>query len=73
VVAKDNAEPPPAQEPRQALFTVKERHAAKVFAVELKQVEGVHHGLGDGAPTVELVENGDTIRPAHHCLAVECE
>jgi hypothetical protein len=39
---------------------------AKILTVKLKQVEGVQHGLGDGATTVERVEDRDTIRTAYH-------
>jgi hypothetical protein len=46
---------------------------AEILAVELQEVEGVQHGLGDGAAPVERVEDGDTIRTADHGLAVERE
>jgi len=52
VVAQHDAEPATAQKPRQPLLAVAQRHAAEVLAVELQEVEGVQHGLGDGATTV---------------------
>jgi hypothetical protein len=54
-------------------LTVEEWHVPKILTVKLKQVEGVQHGLGDGATTVERVEDRDTIRTAYHGLSVEGE
>jgi hypothetical protein len=47
---------PPSQ-PRRPLLTVAQRQAAKVLAVELQKVEGVQHGLGDGAVAVQSIED----------------
>jgi hypothetical protein len=52
---------------------VAERQAAKVLAVELQKVEGVQHGLANGAAPVQRVEDGDAIRSAYDCLAIESE
>ena len=61
------------QEPRQAPLAVAEGQAAEILTVELKQVEGVQHGLGGGAAAVEGVKDRDAVRTAHHGLAVERE
>jgi hypothetical protein len=44
-----------------------------VDPVQLKQVESIEHGLSDGAASVERIENGDPVRPAHSGLAVNRE
>jgi hypothetical protein len=53
MLAQDDAQPPLAHKSRQALLAVAQRQAAEVLAVELqKVVEGVQHGLADGAAPV---------------------
>jgi hypothetical protein len=66
VVAQHDAEPAPAQQPRQPLLAVVQGQAAEVLAVELKEVESVQHGLGNGATAVQSIEDGDRVcrRPA---------
>jgi hypothetical protein len=71
VVAEHDAKPAPAQQPRQAPLAVEDWYVPKILTVELEQVEGVQHRLGDGATPVERVEHRDAIRAAHHRLAVE--
>jgi hypothetical protein len=61
VVAEDDADPPPSQELRQPLLAVAQWHVPKVLAVEFEKVEGVQHGLADGAAAVERVEDRDPI------------
>ena len=56
--------------PRRALLAVAECQLAKILTVELQQVEGVQHGLADGAAAVERVEDGDAIRTAYDRLAM---
>jgi len=73
VVAEDDAEPAPAQQPRQALLASAKRQGAEVLAVELEQVERVQHRIADDAAPVERVEDRDAIRAAYHRLAVEPE
>jgi hypothetical protein len=73
VVAEDDADAPPTQQPRQPLLAVSQRQPAKVLTVELQKVEGVQHGLAGGAAAVERIEDRDAIRTAYHRLAVERE
>jgi hypothetical protein len=71
VVAKDDAEPAPAQQPRQPLLAVVQGQAAEVLAVELQQMEGIQHGLGDGAAAVQGVEDRYAIGSADQGPTVE--
>jgi hypothetical protein len=70
VVAEDDADGPPSQEPRQPLLAVAKRHVPKVLAVEFEKVEGVQHSLADGAAPMECVEDRDAIWAAGYGLAV---
>jgi hypothetical protein len=49
VVAQHDANAPPRQQPRQALLAVAQRHDAEVLTIQLQEIEGVEHRLGDGA------------------------
>jgi hypothetical protein len=62
MVAENDAEPAPAQQPHQALLSVEEWHVPKVLTADLKQIEGVQHGLADGAAAVQRVKDSDAIR-----------
>jgi hypothetical protein len=62
LLAQDDADLPPTDQPRQPLLAVAQWHVPKVLAVELEKVEGVQHSLADGAAAVERVEDRDAIR-----------
>jgi hypothetical protein len=73
MLAQNYADPPLAQQPRQALLAVAERQAAKVLAIKLQEVERVQHRVADGAMAMEGVEDRDPVRAGDDCLAVERE
>jgi hypothetical protein len=69
----DDEPRPTTDQPRQALLAVAQSEAAEILTVELEEVEGVQHSLGDGAAAVQSVKDGDTIRTADHGLAIQSE
>jgi hypothetical protein len=73
MLAENDADPPFAQQPRQALIAAAERQVPEVFTVELQEVEGVEHRTADSAVAVQCVEDRDAIRSTDHGLAVERE
>jgi hypothetical protein len=62
VGAQDDADAAPRYEPRQGPRAVHQGQAAEVLTVEFEQIEGVQHR---SPASVQRVDDGDTIRPAH--------
>jgi hypothetical protein len=56
-----------------SLIAVAQGPRAEVLTVELQKVEGVQHGLGDGAAAVQSIEDCDAIWTADHGFSVEGE
>jgi hypothetical protein len=71
MLAEDDADPPPAKQPCQPLLAVAQRQVPKILAIKLQEVEGVQHGLADGAAAMQITEHGDAIRTAHHGLFID--
>jgi hypothetical protein len=70
MLAEDDADPP-AKQPGQPLLAVAQRQVPKILAVKLQEVQGVQHGLADGAAAMQITEHRDAIRTAHHGLFID--
>src|SRR3984957_6531567 len=71
MLAEDDADTPPRQEPRHAFLAVPQWQGAEVLAVELQEVESVQHGIAGGAVAVQSIEDRDAVWTAHDRFAVE--
>jgi hypothetical protein len=61
------------QQPRQRSLAIEKRAIAQILTIVLDQVEGVRARGPRSLASTQLVEARQTVRPQHHCLAVDRE